>query len=60
MHAAFIKIENNILNLYIYFYIYIYVFLSQAIVSLKRLGKFLCQEELQADSVVREPFKSGE
>ncbi|XP_048103810.1 multidrug resistance-associated protein 1 [Alosa alosa] len=32
----------------------------QAIVSLKRLGKFLCQEELQSDSVVREPFKSDE
>ncbi|XP_007235404.3 multidrug resistance-associated protein 1 isoform X2 [Astyanax mexicanus] len=28
----------------------------QAIVSLKRLGKFLCQDELKLDSVVRAPF----
>ncbi|KAL2087062.1 hypothetical protein ACEWY4_018121 [Coilia grayii] len=32
----------------------------QAIVSLKRLGKFLCQDELQQDSVIREPFKADE
>lgn len=32
----------------------------QAVVSLKRLGKFLCQEELQSDSVIREPFKADE
>ncbi|XP_028827470.1 multidrug resistance-associated protein 1 [Denticeps clupeoides] len=32
----------------------------QAVVSLKRLGKFLCQEELKPDSVVKGPFKSDE
>uniref|UniRef100_A0AAR2JWE9 ABC-type glutathione-S-conjugate transporter n=1 Tax=Pygocentrus nattereri TaxID=42514 RepID=A0AAR2JWE9_PYGNA len=29
----------------------------QAVVSLKRLGKFLCQEELKPDNVSREPCK---
>ncbi|RXM37152.1 Multidrug resistance-associated protein 1 [Acipenser ruthenus] len=29
---------------------------SQALVSLKRLGKFLCQEELKSDSVDRKPL----
>uniref|UniRef100_A0A8C1DU58 ABC-type glutathione-S-conjugate transporter n=1 Tax=Cyprinus carpio carpio TaxID=630221 RepID=A0A8C1DU58_CYPCA len=32
----------------------------QALVSLKRLGKFLCQDELKPDNVTRESFKSGE
>uniref|UniRef100_A0AAY5EJZ7 ABC-type glutathione-S-conjugate transporter n=1 Tax=Electrophorus electricus TaxID=8005 RepID=A0AAY5EJZ7_ELEEL len=32
----------------------------QAVVSLKRLGKFLCQEELKPDSVSRDPLKLGE
>uniref|UniRef100_A0A8B9LYP1 ABC-type glutathione-S-conjugate transporter n=1 Tax=Astyanax mexicanus TaxID=7994 RepID=A0A8B9LYP1_ASTMX len=32
----------------------------QAIVSLKRLGKFLCQDELKLDSVVRAPFSPGD
>uniref|UniRef100_A0A672T458 ABC-type glutathione-S-conjugate transporter n=1 Tax=Sinocyclocheilus grahami TaxID=75366 RepID=A0A672T458_SINGR len=31
----------------------------QALVSLKRLGKFLCQDELKPDNVTRESFKSG-
>ncbi|KAI4887699.1 hypothetical protein NFI96_025030 [Prochilodus magdalenae] len=31
-----------------------------AIVSLKRLGKFLCQDELKPDSVVRAPHSPGE
>uniref|UniRef100_A0AAR2L873 ABC-type glutathione-S-conjugate transporter n=1 Tax=Pygocentrus nattereri TaxID=42514 RepID=A0AAR2L873_PYGNA len=31
----------------------------QAVVSLKRLGKFLCQEELKPDNVSREPCKLG-
>uniref|UniRef100_A0A8C2PX42 ABC-type glutathione-S-conjugate transporter n=1 Tax=Cyprinus carpio TaxID=7962 RepID=A0A8C2PX42_CYPCA len=30
----------------------------QALVSLKRLGKFLCQDELKPDNVTRESFKS--
>ncbi|TRY81629.1 hypothetical protein DNTS_014478 [Danionella cerebrum] len=30
----------------------------QALVSLKRLGKFLCQDELNPENIVREPFKS--
>uniref|UniRef100_A0A6Q2XRI0 ABC-type glutathione-S-conjugate transporter n=1 Tax=Esox lucius TaxID=8010 RepID=A0A6Q2XRI0_ESOLU len=32
----------------------------QAIVSLKRLGKFLCQDELKPDSVNRELYKGGD
>ncbi|XP_026874529.2 multidrug resistance-associated protein 1 [Electrophorus electricus] len=32
----------------------------QAVVSLKRLGKFLCQEELKPDSVSRDPLKLEE
>uniref|UniRef100_A0A4W4H9B9 ABC-type glutathione-S-conjugate transporter n=1 Tax=Electrophorus electricus TaxID=8005 RepID=A0A4W4H9B9_ELEEL len=32
----------------------------QAVVSLKRLGKFLCQEELKPDSVSRDPLKLGD
>uniref|UniRef100_A0A672NT23 ABC-type glutathione-S-conjugate transporter n=1 Tax=Sinocyclocheilus grahami TaxID=75366 RepID=A0A672NT23_SINGR len=32
----------------------------QALVSLKRLGKFLCQDELKPDNVTKESFKSGE
>uniref|UniRef100_A0AAR2KL59 ABC-type glutathione-S-conjugate transporter n=1 Tax=Pygocentrus nattereri TaxID=42514 RepID=A0AAR2KL59_PYGNA len=32
----------------------------QAVVSLKRLGKFLCQDELKPDSVVRAPYSAGE
>ncbi|XP_058891574.1 multidrug resistance-associated protein 1-like isoform X2 [Acipenser ruthenus] len=31
----------------------------QALVSLKRLGKFLCQEELKSDSVDRKPLHPG-
>uniref|UniRef100_A0A672NT55 ABC-type glutathione-S-conjugate transporter n=1 Tax=Sinocyclocheilus grahami TaxID=75366 RepID=A0A672NT55_SINGR len=31
----------------------------QALVSLKRLGKFLCQDELKPDNVTKESFKSG-
>ncbi|XP_017570960.1 multidrug resistance-associated protein 1-like [Pygocentrus nattereri] len=30
----------------------------QAVVSLKRLGKFLCQDELKPDSVVRAPYSA--
>uniref|UniRef100_A0A8C1FSZ7 ABC-type glutathione-S-conjugate transporter n=1 Tax=Cyprinus carpio carpio TaxID=630221 RepID=A0A8C1FSZ7_CYPCA len=32
----------------------------QAVVSLKRLGKFLCQDELKLDSVERAPYHPGE
>uniref|UniRef100_A0A4W5LCJ9 ABC transmembrane type-1 domain-containing protein n=1 Tax=Hucho hucho TaxID=62062 RepID=A0A4W5LCJ9_9TELE len=32
----------------------------QAIVSLRRLGKFLCQDELKPDDVNREPYSPGE
>ncbi|MCI4375884.1 hypothetical protein PGIGA_G00114740 [Pangasianodon gigas] len=32
----------------------------QAVVSLKRLGKYLCQEELKPDNVSRDAFKSDE
>lgn len=32
----------------------------QAVVSLKRLGKFLCQDELKADAVLRAPYTLGE
>uniref|UniRef100_A0AAR2KT00 ABC-type glutathione-S-conjugate transporter n=1 Tax=Pygocentrus nattereri TaxID=42514 RepID=A0AAR2KT00_PYGNA len=32
----------------------------QAVVSLKRLGKFLCQDELKPDSVVRAPYSDME
>uniref|UniRef100_A0A8B9LI33 ABC-type glutathione-S-conjugate transporter n=1 Tax=Astyanax mexicanus TaxID=7994 RepID=A0A8B9LI33_ASTMX len=32
----------------------------QAVVSLKRLGKFLCQEEIKPDNVSRDPYKQDE
>lgn len=32
----------------------------QAVVSLKRLGKFLGQDELKADAVLRAPYTPGE
>lgn len=32
----------------------------QAVVSLKRLGKFLCQDELRVDAVSRTPYTPGE
>lgn len=35
-------------------------FILQAVVSLKRLGKYLCQEELKPENVSRGAFKSGE
>lgn len=33
--------------------------LFQAIVSLKRLGKYLCSEELKMDNVSKTPLVSG-
>lgn len=36
------------------------IFVSKAVVSLKRLGKFLCQDELKPDSVERAPYNPGE
>lgn len=36
------------------------ILVLQALVSLKRLGKFLCQDEIKPENVGRESFKSGE
>lgn len=36
------------------------ILVLQALVSLKRLGKFLCQDELKPENVTRESFQSGE
>lgn len=36
------------------------ILVLQALVSLKRLGKFLCQDEIKPENVARESFKSGE
>lgn len=33
--------------------------LFQAVVSLKRLGKYLCSEELKVDNVSKTPLGSG-
>lgn len=40
--------------------IFVFFLVSKAVVSLKRLGKFLCQDELKLDSVERAPYHPGE
>lgn len=42
------------------FKISLFLLVSKAVVSLKRLGKFLCQDELKPDSVERAPYNPGE
>lgn len=38
----------------------LFLLVSKALVSLRRLGKFLCQDELKLDSVERAPYHPGE
>lgn len=35
------------------------IILFQAMVSLRRLGKYLCSDELKADNVSRAPLSAG-
>lgn len=49
-----------IVHLHRNFMISLFLLVSKAVVSLKRLGKFLCQDELKPDSVERAPYNPGE